>query len=374
MKIIHIIPTLGDGGAEATLDKICRFDKNNEHIVICLIGGGKYKKSIEDAGVKVHTLGIRSFPYFPSIFTLFSLIKRYNADVVQTWMYHADFLGGIIAKVVGCKSIVWNVRHSCLSPKYTKRQTIILARFCAILSKFIPNDIIYCGIVAKNEHVKIGYNKKLFKIVPNGYDFSIYKPQEPSSDFKKRFSQIDDDYIRFGKLARYTPEKNHNHLLESFSLLKNKMNKFYLFLAGKGIDYENKCLVKKISELNLSDNVFLIGQVCDSIDFMNFIDVNIQSSSSEGFPNVLVEALACGTPCIATDVGDSQYIISEPSVLVPSNNKQQLSEAAFAFSTDFKRYSFKSNFNPIDISMNVIDLYSVEVMIERYNEVWNECL
>ena len=111
MKVIHIITGLGDGGAEHTLFKICKYDNINKHIVISLKGPGKYFSLLNKLGIKVYCLNIKFFSIH-KFFFLIKLLHSLKPDVVQTWLVHADFIGGIAARLVGIKNIIWNIRYS----------------------------------------------------------------------------------------------------------------------------------------------------------------------------------------------------------------------------------------------------------------------
>src|SRR5690554_617924 len=178
-RVVHIITGLNDGGAEGVLFRLCLNSTNNRHIVISLMDEGKYGPLLEDAGVSVHCLGMN--PGRPSVkrfLKLVSLIRSEEPDAVQTWMYHADLLGGMAAKVAGVKKIFWGIRHSTLEKGKSKRSTILIARICALLSGFLPERIICCAQGAALVHARIGYSSRKLEVVPNGYDFSRFRPGE----------------------------------------------------------------------------------------------------------------------------------------------------------------------------------------------------
>ena len=182
MKVVHIITGLGDGGAEHTLFKICKYDNiYNEHIVISLTGIGKYSKLLNKLGVKVFYLNIKFFSLH-KFFTLIKLLKSQNPDVVQTWLAHADLLGGIAARLIGIKNIVWNLRYSNFKIGKAKLTTILIIKFLAQLSSIIPRLIIINSNKAKKIFLNQGFCKKKLRFIPNGFDLSILKPLK----FKKK--------------------------------------------------------------------------------------------------------------------------------------------------------------------------------------------
>ena len=123
MKIIHIITTLGDGGAERTLFNICKNSQIHNQVVISLLDQGKYGDLLNKLGVKLYYLKMKPNIFFIlKIFSLMKILYNEKPDVVQTWMYHSDFFGSIASRLVGIKNILWNIRHSDLQ----KNQSLLV--------------------------------------------------------------------------------------------------------------------------------------------------------------------------------------------------------------------------------------------------------
>src|SRR5690606_5143753 len=144
-KIVHIIIGLNVGGAELMLKRLVLNSNNLEnfhHEVISLTDLGIVGQDLESAGIRVHTLGMNSLISLPRMyFKLVKLLKIIQPDVVQTWMYHADFLGGIAAKYVGVKKIIWGIRTTDVT-KGGSKLTVILRSICAKLSYSVPTNIV----------------------------------------------------------------------------------------------------------------------------------------------------------------------------------------------------------------------------------------
>ena len=186
MKVVHIITGLGDGGAEHTLFKICKYNTNNKHIVISLTGSEKYSSLLKNLNIKVYCLNLNFF----SIYKFFFLIKLLNSlkpDVVQTWLVHADLIGGIAARLAGIKNILWNIRYSKIEIGKAKLTTILIIKILAKLSFLIPKFIIIVSKKSKKIYEIEGYDKKKFRLIPNGYDLSILKFNKlQKKNFKKK--------------------------------------------------------------------------------------------------------------------------------------------------------------------------------------------
>ena len=311
MKIVHIITGLNNGGAEGVLYRLVTYDQANEHIVISMMDAGKYGPLLLEKGLDLYCLNMSAGKVSPkSTLKLYKLIKTINPDIVQTWMYHADFIGGLAAKAAGVKKIFWNLRHSNFDSNHTKSSTIKIAKLNAKLSTIIPKRIISCAQGGVKAHADLGYNKKKIVVIGNGYDLSTFKIDDDSRDLIRNELNLGQKPV-IGMVGRYDPQKNHKGLIEALKFVKEKGYAFDLVLIGRDLNDKNEILLEQIKKAGLYDETFLLGQRNDIPSIMNALDIHVLSSSyGEGFPNVIAEAMACGTPCIATDVGDSRVSFS----------------------------------------------------------------
>ncbi len=369
MKVLHIITGLGDGGAEHALFKICKYDTSNKHIVVSLKGPGKYYLSLKKIGIEVYFLNLNFFSFFKFII-LIKLIRSIKPDIVQTWLVHADFIGGIAAKLSGFSKILWNIRYSNIETGKAKLTTIIIIKILAFLSYLIPKTIITVSKKAKKIYEIEGYNKQIIKFIPNGYDLSILKENKYEKiNFRKKINHKKNIPL-IGKVARYDPQKDHLNLLNALFLIRNKKIDFKCILVGFNINKKNLELVSNIKKLNLSNHVKLLGQKKNISEVMNALDLHILSSRyGEGFPNVIAESMACGTPCIVTDVGDSAYIVGKTGWIVPPKNSVELARAIeLAFlEKDTSNWRKRS----ISARLRIKKKFSITQMINLYNKIWS---
>lgn len=371
MKVLHIITGLTNGGAEGVLYRLVTNDKSNEHIVVSLMDEGKYGPLLVDKGINVHCLNMsQGKPSIKSVAKLFKLIKTIKPDVVQTWMYHADLIGGVVAKSLGVKKIFWNIRHSSFDSRHTKPSTIKIAKICAKLSNIIPSKIISCSNNAVDIHTNLGYSSRKIVTISNGYDLAYFK-EDKNSISKLQKSLNLRGFPILGMVGRFNPQKNHKGLLQALSLIKEKGYKFDCLFVGTDLNSENTEILNLIKRYNLEEDIYLLGQRTDIPDIMHLLDIHILSSSyGEGFPNVLAEALACGTPCIATDVGDSKLIVDKYGLIVEPNNINSLAEAIMKLlDTYSKEPKIWESMKAESIGF-VKQNFSLNKMISKYINVW----
>jgi len=368
MKIIHIITGLGDGGAEHALYKICKYDIANKHFVIALKGQGKYFSLLRKLNINVYCLNINLFSIY-KFFFLVKLLRSLKPDMVQTWLVHADFLGSIAARLAGINNILWNIRYSNIEIGKAKFTTILIIKVLAIFSHFIPQFILTVSKRAKKIYEIVGYNKKIFQFIPNGYDLSILRISKLKKiNFRKKI-KIKKKTPLIGNVARYDPQKDHFNLLNALSLIRSKNIDFYCVLVGSNINQNNEALISKIKRLELSNYVKLLGQTDDISKVMNGIDIHVLSSSyGEGFPNVVAESMAFGTPCVVTDIGDSALIVGKTGWVVPPKNSIKLAKAIEKALNEKK--TIKWNIRCKQARLRIKKNFSISKMIKLYNKAW----
>lgn len=369
--VVHIIVGLGDGGAEGTLYKIISSDNKNKHVVVSLTDEGKYGKYILDFKIPIFTLNFKKYRFnILNFVSLLKIIYKYEPQIIQTWMYHADFLS-IFLKIFFPKTkILWSIRNTTFGFKDSISRYFI-SRICSIFSYIIPNLIISCGYVAMNDHITLGYNKKIIRVIYNGVDTEKYN-LKIFKDPKELLELLNLDInVRpiLGMVARYDKQKGHSILIKSLSRLKKNGYSFCCVLVGSNINFKNKDLITMIDEHQLSSNIVLLGQRTDLETIYNLIDILILPSiNGEGFPNVLIEAMACQTPCIATDVGESSYIVNKTGWLVPPNNSEKLSNSIKQAINEINSPNWKTRQN--NCRVHVTENYNLKKMVIEFNKAW----
>jgi glycosyltransferase involved in cell wall biosynthesis len=371
MKIMHIITGLGDGGAEAALYRLCKFDSANKHIVVSLMDEGKYGPLLKELGFEVYCLNMPSGQIrFSALIEIFKLVRQENPKVVQTWMYHADLIGGVLARFSGVRNVFWGLHNTTLEKGKSKRSTIFICKFNAILSRWVPKKIIYCAEKSRQVHEQLGFKKSIGVVVPNGYDLDAFAP---SLEFRIRFRRevnIDQNVFLIGHVGRFDPQKDHKNLILALGILKQKNKLFYSILVGTGVNNENYILNNLIDKNDLVNTVKLLGQRNDIPVVMNGLDIHVLSSSAEAFPNVLAEAMACGTPCVTTNVGDAALIVSDTGWVVPPKNPQALADAILQ-AIEEKQNNPQAWLERKQACRNhIFENFSIAKIVKNYHRVW----
>lgn len=371
MKILHIITGLERGGAETLLFQFCKYDKEYDHIVISLSGSQDYGIMLREIKIPLHTLNFsNSKVNLRGLYQLYKLVKKIKPDVIQTWMVHADIIGGLVGRLAGIKNIFWGVHHSALVEGKSKKITMLIIKINALLSYFIPKKIIYCAENSREKQESIGFKKNNGVVIFNGYNTEIFNE---NFHFIKKFRDelnISDNTFLIGHVGSYSPLKDQINLIEALSILKQKHIDFKAVLVGSNLDNNNLELVSAIDNKELGDSIYLLGRRDDIPTIMNGIDLFILSSISEAFPNVLNEAMACGTPCVSTNVGDASYILGETGWIVPTKDPKALSESVSE--AIIEKFSSKSLWlhRKKACRERIVENFSLVDMIQKYKDVW----
>jgi glycosyltransferase involved in cell wall biosynthesis len=368
-KIVHIIVGLNNGGAEMMLYKLLKYiDKEKyECSVISMMDKGVMKERIEKLGIPVYCLNMkRGVPSIQAIVKSLRLCK--DKDIIQTWMYHANLLGCLVGKILN-KKIIWGIHHSNLEKDKNKKSTLIIAKINSYLSKWIDN-IVSCSNTAKEIHIKYGYKKEKIVVIPNGFEIEEFNYLDKARNILEKEFLVLKDKIIFSLVARYDILKDHKTCIEAMKIIKERYNKnFILLLCGTNINKNNQELVRMIEENKLEENILLLDRRDDIPIIMSATDIYISSSSGEGFPNVIGEAMACETPCVVTDVGDSAYIVGNTGKIVDRCNPKQLAEAIIELLTEVNK-DFKSK----ECRKRIEENFEINNIVKRYEKIYNKIL
>ena len=374
MNVLHVITGLDDGGAEAVLYRLVTHDPQDTHHVVSLMGEGKYGPLLRQAGATVTALDMpRGRVTWRGMAGLWRVLGGERPDVVQTWMYHADLLGGVLARLQGIP-VVWGIRNSTLVPGQSPRSTLWVARACAGLSRAVPRRIVACAQAAVAVHAALGYDARRMVVIPNGYDLSRFAPDPDARRRLRAEWNVPEDVPLIGMVARYDRQKDHANLIDALARLAQQALVFRAVLVGAQVDERNTALMQRLDAAGLRERVRLLGPTSDVPAVMNALDLHVLSSAyGEAFPNVLAEAMACGTPCVTTDVGDAALILGETGWVAPTKDSAALAEAIGAA---LQAWSDQAAWvrRQAACRAHIAEHFSIDSMVQRYRSVWREAM
>ncbi len=334
MRVLHIITgPLAFGGAEVMLYRLIAASRSGEmsHEVMSLTELGVVADRIRELGVQTHALGMPRnrfrVPDPVKLVRLAKFIRKSRPDVVQTWLYHADLLGGLAAKLAGVPRIFWGLHNCTVDRVHTRRTTRWTMTACAKVSRWIPDGIVTVSQAARDLHIAAGYDPGKFVFIPNGFDVTAFRPDPVARREARAELGLPEGAIAIGMVARLDPMKDHPNFVRAAALLAQRLADVRFVLCGLGASPDNDDLVRLLAEHGVRNRFHLLGRRSDVPRVMNAFDLCTLSSIGEAFPLAIGEAMSCAVPCVVTDVGDSAYLVGDTGRVVPPRDPAALAGA-----------------------------------------------
>ncbi|MFZ5652554.1 MAG: glycosyltransferase [Bacillota bacterium] len=373
IKIFHLITDLETGGSEMMLFKLISFMNLNDfsNVVVSMTDEGTLGNKFKDLGIPVYTLDMsRGIPSPFAMLRLLRILWEERPSVLQTWLYHADLLGLLAGKLAGVPCILWNLRCSDMDMSHYSRLSSLVMSILARLSS-LPQGVIVNSMAGKRFHEGLGYRPRRWELLPNGFDIERFRPDSESRVIFRRELGLSEDALLIGLVARFDPMKDHSTFLQAAGKLVKKLSgtEIHFVLAGRGVDHQNKEIMGMVKGLNIESNVHLLGERTDISFITAAFDIASSSSYTEGFPNVIGEAMACGVPCVVTDAGDSGILVGDTGKVVPPKDPLALAEAleelVMIGAEGRKALGLAARHR-------IVDNYSLPAIVSKYEELYRE--
>lgn len=372
ISLVCVITSLGFGGAESMLYKLmCRIDRRRfAPRVISLIELGATGHKIQALGIPTISLKMRpGSPNPAAVWRLAHELRRQRPDVISTWLYHADLIGGLAAKMVGNIPVVWGIRHCDHSREGNPWLTLQTVKVCARLSRRVPARIICNSEAAWNAHAAVGYATDRMVVIRNGLDLNVFKPDSDARRSVREELGLPPQAVLIGLSGRFHPHKDHHNFFKAATMLSRSRPNVHYLLCGYGVTWNNGPLTQLIAEAGLADRCHLLGARDDTPRLMAALDILVSSSFGESFPNVVGEAMSCGVPCVATDVGDSAFLVGATGTIVPPKNPAALSlamrELVDRGADGRSRLGFEAR-------RRITEHFDLSAVVERYQDLFEE--
>ncbi len=370
--IAHVITGLQVGGAESLLARLAPLQSKTQRVmVICLGPPGPISGTLEAAGITTHHLGAGGLLSLPMAWLrLRKLLKKFRPQVVHTWLYHADLLGGLAARSLRIP-VVWALHHAGVAKHELKPATYAIVRLLAKFSARIPFRILACARGAIDSHVAIGYARPKCYFLPNGTDTDTFFPNPVSGATWRAERKLPTNASLIGIAARNHPLKDFPNFFAAVAQFQQKTahqpaeREVHFLACGQGISQNSPEIATLHANLPFPEKVHLLGPRKDLPQFYNAVDIFTLSSRSEAFPLTLGEAMACGTACVATDVGDTAFLLADTGAVCPAQNPTALAEAWLSLldrpAAEIAQLGEKAR-------QRIVSEFSLKEMAERLNE------
>lgn len=358
LRIIHVITGLQIGGAEMML---CRLLEGMDHTifechVLCLGPRGPLAERIEKSAASLLCLNLRGPLSLPrGWWQLAAAFRRLQPDAVHTWMYHADFLGGLAAKFGGGRPpVTWALHHSHAAGGM-KHSTRFIVQLLARLSFWLPQRIVACSQASIREHQQLGYAADKLELIFNGVDARTFQPDHAARTSLRSELGIPSDAPVIGFVGRNVPVKDLPTFFKAAALLQQSRPDAHFILCGPQMD------APRLPNLHVLPFRSDVHRVYPAFDLLAL------TSLSEACPMSLIEAMACGVPCCSTDVGDAALIIHEAAAMAPPGNAPAIAETWLQRINATKEARTHTS---LAVRKRAQEIFSLNTCVQRYQSLY----
>jgi glycosyltransferase involved in cell wall biosynthesis len=330
VKIVFVVRALGYGGAERQLVTVAEglHRQGMEAVIVTFYCGGALESELQRSNIKTLTLGKKGrWDVFPALWRLVRVVRSETPSRIHTYLDVPNVLITLLKPFLGEARIVWGVRASDMELGRYDWLHRVAGWLAARASRF-ADLIIINSEAGRRHHIAHGYPDRKLVVIPNGIDVERFAPDAVARTQVRRELGIRDEEPLVGVVGRLDPMKGHDTFLKAASMLTEDWAALKLVCIGDGPAAYKAHLTNIAESLGLGVRLVWVDSRNDIERMHNAFDVVVSSSTyGEGFPNVIAEAMACGVPCVVTDVGDSAHIVGNLGWVVPPRDPGKLKEA-----------------------------------------------
>lgn len=350
MNVLHVITDLNTGGAEKLMvDLLPRLAAKFSQVELCLFNGVStpFLEALTNQGIKIHRLGTKEDYYNPKhIIQLIKLARKF--DIVHTHNTAPQLFGAIAS--LFCPNKWITTEHTT-----TSHRRVWWFRLIEQWMYRRYNTIICISDAAADCVRRIsGPQYSNITIIPNGVDIQKYRLAQPiDKTLIGRSSQNKKVILMVG---RYSYQKDQATIIKALKFLPEDIE---LWLAGYG--ETGNALKSLANDENVSNRVFLLGMRTDIPRLLKAADLAVQSSHIEGFGLAAVEAMAAGTPVLASDIPGLHDVVQGAGLLFRHEDYKHLASLVNKLLTDATEYN-----NTVEQAYRRADSYSIDSMVNNY--------
>ena len=364
IKVLHVITGLAFGGAERMLVNLINETQGVtlNHRVVTLRNDHSRAHEIVDPDVLLGSLSTsstgRPLGWLSSRGKFVDIYRDFKPDVIQTWLYHSDlFVTPILVALGARKKICWNLRNSGLQGQGIAQRVGL--KVLAAVSRTVPR-VISNSSAGVDFHRSVGYRPGHWLIIPNGFDPQHYRKDNRQRDsWRERLGISPGDYV-IGNASRYDPNKDFASFFAAIARAGPSLGRYRILLVGEGCSEDNASLTSIAEKYGQKDRLIALGQNADVVGILNAMDVFLFTSKSEGFPNVIGEAILCERPVVATNCGDIASIVLRPA------NLCQVGDVSCLAARLISNHRSPAEMALAEARRKVVDRYSMKSVAQQY--------
>ena len=364
MKIVFLVRSLNYGGAERQLTLLSKGLRQRGHdvVVVVFYSGGPLEKELVDAQVRVRPLNKRGrWEVFGFLIRLIQVLREERPDILHGYLHDANLMTMIPKFLTLCTKVVWGVRCSHIDLRQYDWLAWVEFKVNCWLS-ILPDAIIANSHVGRDYHLALGYPAEKTVVIPNGIDTERFRPNPLARRRIREEWGIKEQEELIGLVGRLDPMKDHPIFIEAAALLAKRRSEIRFVCVGGGPDVYRAELQRHAKQVGLEDRLLWVGIREDMPAVYTALDIAVSSSYGEGFANVIGEAMACGVPCVVTNVGDSARVVADLGEVVPPKDPAALRDA-------IERLLDQKPHTPAQVRLRIVEGLSAEAMVVNTERV-----
>jgi len=371
IRLFLLIRSLHVGGAERQLIELVKgLDKRRFNITVCLFyNEGEFRSELVGRP-NVTLLSLEKASRWDLIrfgLRLVKILKSLKPDILYSFLPEANLVGLIAGRLAKVPQIVWGIRSSNMDTSQYNWLFAVALYAGAWLSR-LPDAIIVNSLSGLQHHKSLGYYNTIMTVVPNGINTAVFKPDKMVGEKVRSQWGIDDKAIVIGLVGRLDPLKDHTTFLRAAGILLDYSKDVKFVFVGDAQEPYKSEILNLGNRLGLNEHLIWNQPRMDMPAVYNAMDIVSSSSAfGEGFSNVIGEAMACGVPCVVTDVGDSALIVGGTGLVVPINDSEALADG---WRCMLKRLNENSTSTENKARVRIISHYNSEILIQEITKVF----
>lgn len=366
LSIVLLARSLESGGAERQMVELAIGLHRRAHRVRVAVfyARGALTSELQNAGVEIVDLRKSGrWHLLAFLIRTIHVLRRLNPDIIYSFLGGANVVAAL-ARPFAASKIIWSVRNSAFDNSVSHWLADLSYRLEAVLAGR-PKAIIANSSAGRTFAISRGFAAQRIEVVPNGIDTEWFKPDAVLRRDQRRKLGLRAEDIAVGVLGRLNATKDFPTFLRAIALLAGTMPKARFLCVGGGEERDR--LERLARELGIANRLLFTGEL-DAAAALNAFDIFCSPSVTEGFSNAIAEAMACGLPCIVTDVGDSAMIVGDAGIVVPPSSPEALAKAIEQQIRNLGAH------DPARPRRRIVDNFSMDAMVERTLDVFRAVL
>lgn len=329
IRVLFLTHSLQLGGAETQLAMVAgRLDRRRfDPSVLSFYGGGPLEAELRDRGVSTNSVNKRGRTEVVGFVARLAVaIRRTKPHIIFSFLTFPNVAAAMLRPAWPRAKLIWGIRYAHVD---LGRRDLSWRMMFALEKRLARRpDLVICNSRAGRQRILThGVATNRVEVIYNGIDAIRFSPDPKAGHELRKELELPHSALLIGLVARWDSLKDHATFLRAASMLASKRPEARFLLVGRGIDSSNSELANLLRENGIGDRTYMLGERTDVPRVMAALDIATSSSLGEGFPNAVGEAMACGVPCVATDVGDCAHLIGDTGKLVAPAAPQALASA-----------------------------------------------